>query len=110
MAVRRRGLVGDLGELPPRLERIVERDVRGAAPVIEDACEFAWSRLVCHAHRVAQGAALTWLAGTAVHEALKLTAASSANYCSRRRLSRPANCWSPPGLPARMSTRSGASS
>jgi DNA-directed RNA polymerase specialized sigma24 family protein len=61
------------GELALRVERMVQRDVRAPVPVIEDACQFAWSRLVCHAHRVEHGTALTWLARTAVHEALKLT-------------------------------------
>jgi len=39
---------------------------------IEDACQFAWSRLVRHAHRVEQDTALSWLATTAVREAIKL--------------------------------------
>jgi RNA polymerase sigma factor (sigma-70 family) len=67
---------GDLGEfyveLARRLEQIVRRQVRAPAPLIEDACQFAWWRLVVHAHRVERRAALTWLAKTAVHEALKL--------------------------------------
>ena len=42
------------------------------SPLIEDACQFAWWRLVVHAHRVERRAALSWLAKTAVHEALKL--------------------------------------
>jgi RNA polymerase sigma factor (sigma-70 family) len=67
---------GDLGELyaelARRLEHIVRREVRAPAPLIEDACQFAWWRLVVHAHRVERKAALSWLAKTAVHEALKL--------------------------------------
>ena len=69
-------MVADVGELydslAPRLERIVGRNVHAPAPVIEDACQFAWSRLVCHAQRIEQDGALAWLATTAVHEALKL--------------------------------------
>ena len=55
-----------------RLERIVRMDVRAPDPVIEDACQFAWSRLVHHAERVRRESALSWLATTAIHEALKL--------------------------------------
>jgi RNA polymerase sigma factor (sigma-70 family) len=67
---------GDLGELyvelARSLEQIVRREVRASAPLIEDACQFAWWRLVVHAHRVQRKAALSWLAKTAVREALKL--------------------------------------
>jgi RNA polymerase sigma-70 factor (ECF subfamily) len=68
--------VADVGELyralAPRLEQIVRLDVRAPDPVIEDACQFAWSRLVHHSHRVHRDGALTWLVRTAVHEAFKL--------------------------------------
>lgn len=68
--------VDDIGELyrelAQRLERIVRIDVRASDAVVEDACQFAWSRLVHHAHRVRPETALAWLAKTAVHEALKL--------------------------------------
>jgi RNA polymerase sigma factor (sigma-70 family) len=40
--------------------------------VIEDACQFAWSRLVHHRDRVRRETALAWLVTTATHEALKL--------------------------------------
>jgi RNA polymerase sigma factor (sigma-70 family) len=67
---------GDVGELycalAKRLEHIVRVDVSAPDPVIEDACQFAWSRLVRHSHRVRRDAALTWLAKTAIHEAVKL--------------------------------------
>lgn len=59
-------------ELARRLEQIVRKEVRAPAPLIEDACQFAWWRLVVHAHRVERTAAPSWLAKTAVHEALKL--------------------------------------
>jgi RNA polymerase sigma factor (sigma-70 family) len=59
--------------LAPKLEQIVRTDVRAPRTVIEDACQFAWSSLVFHAERVRPDAALSWLARTAVHEALKLT-------------------------------------
>ena len=67
---------GDVGELyralAKQLEQIVRVDVRAPDPVIEDACQFAWSRLVHHSDRVRRDAALTWLAKTAIHEAFKL--------------------------------------
>ena len=76
MAVDSRVGSGDVGELyaelAGRLERIVRREVRAEVPLIEDACQFAWWRLVVHANRVERRAALSWLAKTAVHEALKL--------------------------------------
>ena len=67
------GDVGELyGQLAGRLERMVRLDVRAPDAVIEDACQFAWSRLVRHRHRVQRETVLTWLVRTAVHEALKL--------------------------------------
>lgn len=68
--------VGDLGELyaalARRLEQIVRLDVHAREPVIEEACQFAWSALAYHQQRVRRDAALSWLATTAVHEAFKL--------------------------------------
>lgn len=68
--------LGDVGELyrllSRRLERIVRVGVRAPEPVIEEACQFAWSRLVYHHDRVHRETALGWLARTAVHEAFKL--------------------------------------
>ncbi len=58
--------------LSPRLERIVRLDVRAPDAVIEDACQFAWSRLIHHCERVRRDAVLSWLAKTATHEAFKL--------------------------------------
>ena len=60
------------GQLSKRLERIVRRDVRAPAPVIEDACQFAWVTLVSHRDRVRQATTLPWLVKTAQHEAFKL--------------------------------------
>ena len=65
--------LGELyGQLSKRLERIVRRDVRAPAPVIEDACQFAWVTLVSHRDRVRQATTLPWLVKTARHEAFKL--------------------------------------
>jgi RNA polymerase sigma factor (sigma-70 family) len=70
------GSSSDIGELyralSKRLERIVRVDVRAPDPVIEDACQFAWSRLLHHQSRVRYETALGWLVKTAVHEAFKL--------------------------------------
>jgi RNA polymerase sigma factor (sigma-70 family) len=67
---------GDVAELYARharhLERIVRVDVRAPQPVIEDACQFAWGRLLFHAHRIRRETALPWLATTAVRHAFKL--------------------------------------
>ena len=57
--------------LSGRLEQIVRIDVRAQDVVIEDACQFAWSRLVHHRGRVQRDSTLSWLARTAVHEAVK---------------------------------------
>jgi len=68
--------VGDVGQLydslADRLERIVRLDVRASDAVIEDACQFAWCRLLQHGHRVHRETVIAWLARTAVHEAFKL--------------------------------------
>ena len=67
--------ISDLDELyvslSGRLEQIVRIDVRAQDVVIEDACQFAWSRLVHHRGRVQRDSTLSWLARTAVHEAVK---------------------------------------
>ncbi|HUA50200.1 MAG TPA: sigma-70 family RNA polymerase sigma factor [Solirubrobacteraceae bacterium] len=93
---------GDVGELyallAKRLEQIVRLDVRAPDAVIEDACQFAWSRLVHHRQRVHRETVMTWLARTAVHEAFKLLRRD------RRDLSLEAACehdamWKPASAP-----------
>jgi RNA polymerase sigma factor (sigma-70 family) len=65
--------IADLyGQFASRLQQIVRSDVRAPEPVIEDACQFAWSRLVDHAGRVRRDCALAWLATTAVREARRM--------------------------------------
>jgi RNA polymerase sigma factor (sigma-70 family) len=59
-------------ELAPRLQRIVARNVRAPEPLIEDACQIAWSHWVTHRDRVAPGSVLGWLITTATREALRL--------------------------------------
>ncbi len=69
-------VAGDVGELygllARRLEHIVRLDVRAPDAVIEDACQFAWSRLLHHRDGVHRETVVSWLARTAVHEAFKL--------------------------------------
>jgi RNA polymerase sigma factor (sigma-70 family) len=65
--------VGELyGRLARRLEQIVRLGVRAPDVVIEDACQVAWTRLVHHRRRVHSETVMSWLARTAVHEAVKL--------------------------------------
>lgn len=76
-AIEGAGEVGsDLDELyralSKPLERIVRMAVRAPDPLIEDACQFAWARLVHHQARIRPEAALAWLVKTALHEAFKL--------------------------------------
>jgi RNA polymerase sigma factor (sigma-70 family) len=76
LAAARAPAGGDIGELyalhARRLEQIVRVDVRAPQPLIEDACQFAWSRLLFHEHRIRRDTALPWLVTTAVREAFKL--------------------------------------
>ena len=77
--------IGDVAELytacAGRLERIVRRGVRAPRPLIEDACQFAWGCLLRHQDRLHRETALSWLATTAIHEALKLVR-GQARYAS----------------------------
>ena len=60
------------GTLSGRLEQIVRMSVRAPEPLIEEACQVAWSRLVDRRDQVRRETALAWLATTASREALKL--------------------------------------
>jgi RNA polymerase sigma factor (sigma-70 family) len=60
------------GALAGSLRRIVAGQITAPEPVIEDACQFAWSTLVRHREHVRRGTALGWLARTAMREAFKL--------------------------------------
>jgi len=66
---------GDIGELygafAGRLKQIVRLDVRASDAVIEDACQVAWCRLLCHGDRIHRETAMAWLARTAIHEAFR---------------------------------------
>jgi RNA polymerase sigma factor (sigma-70 family) len=58
--------------LSRRLEQIVRADVGAPEPVVEDACQFAWGRLLAQATRIRAEVALSWLSTTAVREARRL--------------------------------------
>ena len=68
--------LGDVGELyrelSKPLEQIVRLGVCAPEPVIEDACQVAWSRLLHHRERIRPDTSLAWLAQTARREAFKL--------------------------------------
>ncbi len=55
-----------------KVQRLVRSGVRASEPVIEDACQVAWSRLIAQRHRIRRETAVAWLVTTALHEALKL--------------------------------------
>ncbi|MGH2857901.1 MAG: RNA polymerase sigma factor [Solirubrobacteraceae bacterium] len=55
-----------------QLLRVVGRGVRAPEPVIEDACQAAWGRLLDRRDRVRRDAVASWLVVTAVHEACRL--------------------------------------
>jgi RNA polymerase sigma factor (sigma-70 family) len=59
--------------LSPRLRQVVRANVRAPEPVIEDACQIAWSRLMRHSEPLRREAVLSWLATTAIREAFKLS-------------------------------------
>ena len=59
------------------LEHVVRSLVRDSDPVVEDACQVAWLRLVLHRARVREETAFGWLAQTAIHEAFKLSERSA---------------------------------
>ena len=60
-------------EMAEPLEQVVRRLVCEAEPVVEDACQSAWCRLVGHRARVREETVFGWLAQTAIHEAFKLS-------------------------------------
>lgn len=58
--------------LARRLEQIVRVGVPASEGMVEEACQFAWGRLLQHRDRVDPQCALSWLAKTAMREALRL--------------------------------------
>jgi RNA polymerase sigma factor (sigma-70 family) len=55
-----------------RVRRLVRTCVRAPEPLIEDACQLAWIRLLLSRDRVRRETATAWLVKTAVHEVFKL--------------------------------------
>src|SRR5579875_672413 len=82
--------VGELyRHLATSVERIVRGDIRADDQVIEDACQFAWMRLVHHRGRVRREGAQAWLVKTAANQARKLIARGRpgpAELCEQREL------------------------
>ncbi len=60
------------GAFNRQLTQIVRATTRGPRPVIEDACQVAWTGLICPGQRVEQRSARAWLIRTAIREALRL--------------------------------------
>jgi RNA polymerase sigma factor (sigma-70 family) len=56
-----------------KVRRLVRHYVRAPEPVIEDACQTAWTRLVRDRARVRSDRAVAWLVTTAVREAIRMT-------------------------------------
>lgn len=54
------------------VRRLVRHDVRAPQPVIEDACQVAWTRLLPRASGVPPERAFAWLVTTAVREAFRM--------------------------------------
>ena len=55
-----------------KVRRLVRHYVRAPEPVIDDACQTAWTRLVRDRARVRPDTAVAWLVTTAIREAIKL--------------------------------------
>ncbi len=73
MAVTRPEIEGLYRVHAPRLRRLVRFDVRAPDATIEDACQAAWSQLLDQRDTVHADAAVTWVARTALREAIRLT-------------------------------------
>ncbi len=56
-----------------KVRRLVRHNVRAPEPLIEDACQTAWVRLVRDRGRVRPETAVAWLVTTAIREAIRLT-------------------------------------
>lgn len=55
-----------------QVRRLVRHEVRAPEPLIEDACQVAWGRLIRHRDRVCRDTVVAWLVATAMHEAFRL--------------------------------------
>jgi RNA polymerase sigma factor (sigma-70 family) len=70
------GHIAEVEELYARAAGLVRgqvcSEVTAPEAVIDDACQFAWIRLLHHRHRVGRDRAVSWLITTALHEVFKL--------------------------------------
>lgn len=70
------GQIGEVAELYARSAGLVRgqvcSEVTASDAVIDDACQFAWIRLLHHRHRVGRDRAVSWVITTALHEVFKL--------------------------------------
>lgn len=70
------GQMGEVAALYARSADMVRgqvgSEVTASDAVIDDACQFAWIRLLHHRHRVGPERAVSWLITTALHEVFKL--------------------------------------
>ena len=70
------GQIGEVAELYARSAGLVRgqvcSEVTASDAVIDDACQFAWTRLLHHRHRVGRDRAVSWVLATALHEVFKL--------------------------------------
>src|ERR1700744_1986769 len=70
------GHIGEVAELYASAAGLVRgqvcSEVTASEAVIDDACQFAWIRLLHHRHRVGRDRAVSWLITTALHEVFKL--------------------------------------
>jgi RNA polymerase sigma factor (sigma-70 family) len=55
-----------------QLTQVVRAATNGPRPVIEDACQVAWTGLICPGQHVERQSARAWLVRTAIREALRL--------------------------------------
>jgi RNA polymerase sigma factor (sigma-70 family) len=65
------------GELADQLRQIVRISIRAPDALIDDACQIAWSRLLCSGGTVRCEKALPWLVTTATRVALRLAKRSA---------------------------------
>jgi RNA polymerase sigma factor (sigma-70 family) len=75
----------------------VRLDVHASDQVIEDACQFAWARLVAHADGLRGTGTLTWLAKTAIREAFKLSRRDRRELSLEHALETDGDVLGPPG-------------
>lgn len=84
-----------------RLTGVVRHALGAPEVVVEDACQSAWSKLVRHRQTVAREAAFSWLATTAVREALRIVARSERELSLEASLE-DGGCAEAPRLPAEL--------